>query len=93
MTFFTLFYFLPLLIVLVLAILMPTYDKTATRGDILSGIGISSVPLFNIAVIIFLIVELFKADFVQKWLNTPIRRDMREPAAKETPKVDEVAWT
>lgn len=90
MTFFTLFYFLPMLIVLVLAILMPTYDKTATRGDILAGLGISFVPLINIAIIFFVIGELFKADTVQKWLKTPVRKDARKPA-EETTKVDEVA--
>lgn len=91
MTFFTLFYLLPLPILLVLVILMPTYDKTATRGDILAGIGISLIPILNIVIIFYVIGELFKADAIQKWLNTPIRRDMREPVAKETPKVDEVA--
>lgn len=91
MTFLILFYFLPMLIVWVLAILMPTYDKTATKGNILAGLGIALIPLSNIVVSFLIIGELFKTDPIQKWLKTTVRKDMREPAAKETPKVDEVA--
>lgn len=69
-------YVLPLLIcwgVIGAAAFVPSKEPTS-RGELLTMMGISMVPILNVLVMIGIAGSTFSSPEVQEWLSKPIRK-------------------